>query len=70
MVQTFHKFRAETFDEAYQQMVRKLGAAAVVVNAVAERTEGATRHVFGLTPPYGPVIIRLRRQRWRRAWES
>lgn len=43
MAQTFHKFRAETFDEAYQQMVRKLGPAAVVVNTT-EVTEGG---VFG-----------------------
>ena len=43
MAQTFHKFRAETFDEAYQQMIRKLGAAAVVVNTT-EITEGG---VFG-----------------------
>lgn len=43
MSNTFHKFKAETFDEAYQQMVRALGKDAVVVNTT-EVTEGG---VFG-----------------------
>jgi flagellar biosynthesis protein FlhF len=39
MSNTFHKFKAETFDEAYRQMVRALGKDAVVVNTT-EVTEG------------------------------
>ncbi|MCX5770007.1 MAG: hypothetical protein NTZ09_07005, partial [Candidatus Hydrogenedentes bacterium] len=39
MSNTFHKFKAETFDEAYQQMVRALGKDAVVINTT-EITEG------------------------------
>ncbi len=39
MGQTFHKFRADTFDEAYQKMVRALGDDALVINTT-EVTEG------------------------------
>lgn len=39
MTQTFHKFRAQTLDEAYQQMLCALGSEAVVVNT-AEVAEG------------------------------
>lgn len=44
MGQMIHKFKAETFDEAYQLMVRTLGRNAVVVNTT-EVSEGG---VFGL----------------------
>lgn len=46
MSQTFHKFRAETFDEAYQKMVQTLGEGAVVVNTT-EVTEGGMLGLMG-----------------------
>ena len=52
MGQTFHKFKAETFDEAYRQMVRKLGDDAVVVNT----TEVTGGGLFGLL---GHKVIEL-----------
>jgi flagellar biosynthesis protein FlhF len=39
MAQTFHKFRAATFDEAYRMVLRTLGEDAVVINS-AEVSEG------------------------------
>jgi len=62
MGQTFHKFRAETFDEAYQKMVRALGDDALVINT-AEVTEGGLlglggRKVIELTAT-APVQGRL-----------
>jgi len=46
MGQSFHKFKAETFDEAYQQMVRKLGRDAIVLHT-AEVKEGGVLGVLG-----------------------
>ena len=46
MGQTLHKFKAETYDAAYQKMVRKLGRDAVVVNT-SEITEGGLLGFLG-----------------------
>jgi len=46
MSQTFHKFRAETFDAAYRKMVQTLGENAVVVNTT-EITEGGVLGFMG-----------------------
>ncbi|NIA13078.1 MAG: flagellar biosynthesis protein FlhF [Nitrospiraceae bacterium] len=46
MGQTLHKFKAETYDAAYQKMVRKLGRDAVVVNT-SEVTEGGLLGFLG-----------------------
>jgi len=66
MGQTFHKFRADTFDEAYQKMVRALGDDALVIST-AEVTEGGIlglggRKVIELTAT-PPVQARLARSR-------
>ena len=67
MGQTFHKFRAATFDEAYQKMVRALGDDALVINT-AEVTEGGIlglggRKVIELTatPPVQGRLAAARR---------
>ena len=67
MGQTFHKFRAETFDEAYQKMVRALGDDALVINT-AEVTEGGILGLGGrkfieltATPPVQGRLAPTRR---------
>lgn len=48
MGQTFHKFKAETFDAAYQQMLRTLGKDAVVISTT-EVKEGGLLGLLGHT---------------------
>jgi flagellar biosynthesis GTPase FlhF len=48
MGQKFHKFKAETFDAAYQQMLRTLGKDAVVISTT-EIKDGGLRGLLGHT---------------------
>ncbi len=48
MGQKFHKFKAETFDAAYQQMLKALGKEAVVIST-AEIKEAGLRGLLGHT---------------------
>lgn len=60
-MKTFRRFKADTFDEAYQLMVREMGQDAVVINT-KEVTEGGVLGILGrkrveLTASAGPAAI-------------